>query len=87
MARAAVAALLVSLPLAVSAAAKDPNTIVFATFGDWGWSLTGMYPPLQTHSLGALWVLFRTVPHSLTRSLAHVCLRRCQQHHSDSPPV
>jgi len=41
MARAAVAALLVSLPLAVSAAAKDPNTIVFASFGDWGWSTAG----------------------------------------------
>ena len=47
MARAAVAALLVSLPLAVSAAAKDPNTIVFATFGDWGWSLAGAHPPAR----------------------------------------
>ena len=38
-ARAAVAALLTALPLA--SAAKDPNTIVFASFGDWGWSTTG----------------------------------------------
>ena len=39
MARAAVAALLTALPLV--SAAKDPNSIVFASFGDWGWSTTG----------------------------------------------
>ena len=39
MARSAAAALLLALPLA--SAAKDANTLVFASFGDWGWSTVG----------------------------------------------
>lgn len=49
MARAALASLLVSAPLAAWAA-KDPNSVVFASFGDWGWSTTGGQNQLLTGS-------------------------------------
>ena len=40
-ARSALLAALLATALPATAAAKDANTIVYAAFGDWGWSTTG----------------------------------------------
>ena len=47
-ARAGLLAVALASSAAFTEAAKDPNTLVFASFGDWGWSTSGAVNTLLT---------------------------------------